>query len=208
MRKTAYLYTFLTIISVLICHTTSADHYPRPHSTVSAGIDFERLSINPAIANRELIGETANAINLGFNLGEHDSKKPYMDFGIGLSLIYFDDRGQFTQETFDDFGHLINASSDAEALHGYIEGGPTIPLSPYVNAGFKAGYALPLSSDRSISSCSSCYSEDIDIDAGFYSEVGLSHKIGNYSLKSSYKYYADSNNGIEDSLSIGIHVRY
>lgn len=209
MQKYLCLSILTVFINLLTSNNSFADHdYNNPIPKIRAGINFERLFINHEAASSQLIDETATAVNLSLNFGNQSIEKPYIDFGAGLSFIAFNDNGQFWQETVDEYGHIFTANSRAKAFHVYFEAGPNMPISRYTNIDVKAGYTLPITSERSIDNCSACYSEEIDLDTGAYGQIGLSHKIGNFSLKSRYKYYINNNNGIEDSFSLGFDIGY
>lgn len=199
------------IISIFVAMTALpayADHYSHRSPKMSAGISFEQLYLNEDIANEQLVGDTASAINLDFNIGNGQSYEPNISFGLGASMVFFNDNGEFSQEVVDDYGHLYNAGSDAEAVHLYFEGGPNLPIGRYSRLTFKGGYTLPVYSERSIDRCKSCFSEDIEIDGGFYGQAGFRYDVGHVSLNTEYKYYLDEDNGIEDTFSFGISGQY
>ena len=58
-------------------------------------------------------------------------------------------------------------------------------------------------SERSISSCSNCYSEDIDIDGGLYGVLGVGHKLGYFDIGLQFHQYftGDLDNGFRLKLS-------
>lgn len=203
----------LVLIALLFSLNSYADHYSYHHRPAfNFGVSYERLTLDPQIAERELLGTKANAFNLDFGMTEPRKRNRispgHLDFKFGLSFVMYDDQGEFTQEVVDSFGYLYDASSDTDAVHLYFEGGPKMPFSPFSSLDLKLGYSFPMVSERSIDYCDYCYSEDINVDGGFYGKTGITLSSSNVSFTSQYKYFFDENNGLQDSVSFGISTRY
>lgn len=210
----SYITKFIALVIVFVFSSVAfADHDSHRHRPLfNFGATYERLFLDPTIAERELLGERANAFNLDFSFADPPKNSRitagYLGFNFGMSFIFYDDKGEFYQGVIDPFGYYTVEDSDADAFHVYFEGGPKMPFSDFSTLDVKLGYSLPLVSERSIDYCDYCYSEDIDIDAGFYGKAGITLSSRNVSFVSQYKYYFDEDNGITDSVVFGISTRY
>lgn len=201
------------LVSLTTCSLVHADHDAHRHRTgFNFGFHYERLTLDPTIAARELVGEKANAFNFDFTLTEPPRnsriRAGYLGFNFGMSFISYDDQGEFGQAVIDPYGFYTVENSDADAFHLYFEGGPNMPFSDFSTLDLKLGYSLPIVSERSIDYCEGCYSEDIDIDGGLYGKTGISIGSNNVSFVSQYKYFFSETNGIQDSVVFGLATRF
>ena len=159
-------------------------------------------SLNSAIATREGIDDSAN----GFGFTADFSTDNLLMISLGLEFLEYDDKNGFSQTVqveggFDD-GDIRNEKSDASAVVFFAEAGPRWQFgqnnSSYVAA--KAGFNTATESERSISNCSDCFNQDINIDGGLYIMGSISHSFSAISFGLQYLKYMDDDNGLEDTL--------
>jgi hypothetical protein len=67
----------------------------------------------------------------------------------------------------------------------------------------RGGVSGILGSERSISNCRNCYSEDIEIDGGVYGVLGIGQTLGNLDLSLQFQQYfsGDLDNTLRLKLS-------
>jgi hypothetical protein len=105
-----------------------------------------------------------------------------------LEMFMYDDKYGFSQWVegtgWFDNGDISRQSSDATGVSiGALFGpqwrfGADQQAVVYVQGGFNA----VVSSERGISSCSDCYSEDIDIGGGALIQAGIERNVGSFTL--------------------------
>lgn len=98
---------------------------------------------------------------------------------LGVDIIFYDDNNEFSQDVIGDglfndgehsresssaMGFLLSAASGYQWVFGK-ENKAALQL--------QGGFSAMLSSERSISNCSDCRSEDIDIDGGAFVRAKL-----------------------------------
>jgi hypothetical protein len=111
-------------------------------------------------------------------------------YGVGISGLIYDDNADFSQTVQDQFGNISTADSSAEAFDLYGEFGYRYLLATRAYLDFITGYEQMLTSGRSISNCSNCYDEDIDIDSGFYLMPRLQFETeGGFTFSLLYRQY-------------------
>jgi len=122
---------------------------------------------------------------------------------IGIEFLQYDDNASFSQDTTGGY-----KDSDASGMPIYGEVGYKRFFGPndktYITA--RGGMSIMLSSERSISNCSNCYDEDIEIDGGFYGMLGLGVRLGDaWALGVHYKNYftGDIENAVGLTVSYG-----
>lgn len=161
----------------------------------SANVDS--LNITKDAASREYIDP--NAVVFGF-AAEHYTSANEFTYAIGLNFISYDDQYGFSQQT--NYG---TKKSDASAMMAYVEAGPRYKFG--VNGmnflSIKGGISGIFSSQRGISYCSNCYSEDINVDGGFYGAIGVGHSFDSFDLSLNFHQYftGDLDNSIGIKLS-------
>lgn len=188
------LSVLLIAISALTANTAFADW--------SFGGYLENISLDPEKAAQEGIEDSALA--LGFNADYFSDG--LMTVSLGSALVMYDDNREFSQRVevvggFDD-GDERTESSEASAMLIYADVGPRFTFggddSSYFSA--KAGFSTFFASERSIGSCSDCYSENIDIDGGAYIQTALGHSFKRASIGFVYTQYLDDDKGVSDGL--------
>lgn len=146
------------------------------------------VSIDSDTALSQGVGDSAYSI--GFSA---DYLKGNWLTSLGMEIIIYDDNRAFTQVVegsglFND-GDISTESSDANGIVAYIGTGYQWRFGENKDVAFslQGGFSHLFASDRSIESCSNCFSEDIDVDAGAYVKATLSRST--------------------DSFSVGVHVQ-
>lgn len=122
-----------------------------------------RASIDSEKASQQGVEDSALYIRLGVEM-----QRSHWLYDFGLSGLIYDDNAEFRQTVRDQFGNISTADSTAQAFDLFGEAGYRYLLSPNSSMDFFAGYEQMLTSGRSISNCSNCYDEDINIDSGLY----------------------------------------
>ncbi|MEM9102302.1 MAG: hypothetical protein AAGB12_08255 [Pseudomonadota bacterium] len=100
-------------------------------------------------------------------------------FGAGLSGLIYSDNRDFNQSVVDQFGNYSSASSDAQSVSLFGEVGYRYTLSQQATVEFLGGYEAVMSSSRSISNCSNCLSEDIELDSGMFIGPRVTYRWSN-----------------------------
>ncbi len=108
-----------------------------------------------------------------------------------------------------DDGDISRESSDAKALLWSISFGPKFYLGAQQStfAYIQGGYGLITSSERSISPCDDCPSQDIDIEGGLFASGGIKTNLDVISLGLDYKQYLNDD-GLDDVFSLTIGTAF
>jgi hypothetical protein len=180
-------------------------HIPAAHADWGMGGYLHSLSFDEEKAQEE--GVEDSALVLGF-IANNFMERMMLSMGVGV--VSYDDNEEFQQTVqytggFDD-GDIENASSTAMGILLHFDAGPRFPIGSSKASYFavKGGISQMLMSERSISSCTNCYSEDIDIDGGPYVQGALSTGSDRVGFAFQYTQYFDEDNGIANSLGIAI----
>lgn len=175
---------------------------PQPSGSWSWSGHVDHVTLDKEAAFSQGVDETATA--LGF-AGEYYTNRSEMTLSLGLNVLLYNDNDEFVQYVRDYWGDHSYEESDASALMLFAEYGPkyrfgTDNLSFVVVRG---GASAILGSERSISDCSNCYSEDIDINGGVYGVLGVGRTLGSLDLSLQYQQYfsGDIDNSIRLKLS-------
>lgn len=198
----------LLITTMLTCTFTSgfansSEHLNPAESSHGFMFGLGQANFDKQVAIENGIDDSALSIRLGYEYRKTD----YI-FAGGITGLVYDDSDEFNQTVIDQFGNVSTAESSADAFGFYVEGGYEYPINSYAYADFMGGYEQIFSSSRSISNCSNCIDQDIDVDAGLYINPRLSVILDNsvfFSL--GYQHYlgGDIENNI--MLSIGMGAR-
>ena len=194
----------LTSLVTSLIFTTNAyaqDSTFDPAGSWAFNFGLEQVSFNKEQAASPSAQIDDSAIGLIFE-GEYFFSSHY-SATVGMEYLAYDDNGSFTQNTTDGY-----KSSDASGIPIYGELGYKRFFGEneraYVTA--RAGMSIMVSSERSISYCSDCAEQDIEIDGGFYGMAGLGVRLGhNWALGAHYKSYltGDIENAVGVSVSYG-----
>jgi hypothetical protein len=165
----------LTVSAQQAEETATAGHWNYEGSLTLVNIDSER-------AAQELIKDRATAIALYANYLKSD----WVTTLRGTFIIYSDEN-EFSQTVeivggFDD-GDIETASSDANALSLGIATGRQWRFGEQDNNRvlLQLGYDHIFGSERSISDCTNCYSEDIEVDGGVFVRAAITRNFGGFS---------------------------
>jgi hypothetical protein len=173
-----------------------------PTSGWSWSAHVDHMNIDEDVAFEEGIEDTYTAIG---GAAEYYSGDSDMTLSLGLSIIFYDDNAEFSQYVEDYWGDDYYRSSDATGGQAFIEYGPKYKFGANNQSFFvvRGGLSGIFFSERSISSCSNCYSEDIDVDGGLYGVLGIGHKLGYFDLGLQFQQYftGDLDNGLRLKLS-------
>lgn len=177
MQKTLKtLKTLLSTISLALCSFSAFSQ--ETESSVNDGWGYSAnlatLSIDSDKAIEEGIED--NVISLGLYA---DYTQNNWITSLGMDVVFYDDNNEFSQqvvgdglfnegdrstESSDAMGFLLSAASGYQWYFGE-ENKAALQL--------QGGFSAMVSSERSISNCSDCRSEDIDIDGGAFVRAKL-----------------------------------
>lgn len=134
-------------------------------------------------------GIDKNAFALGF-AAEYATASDNI-LSLGMSFIFYNDNDEFAQYVEDNWGDVDYEESSASAISVFAEYGPRYRfgadnLSFFTVRGGVSGVFL---SERSIDYCSNCYSEDIDIDGGFYGVLGIGRSTSHVDFSLQFQPY-------------------
>lgn len=155
-------------------------------TTWVAGLGF--TNIEQKAARNECVGRSNP--DMHFNFTAQDGGLVY---GGGMALYFFDDHCKFSQDVIDGWGDRGRVSSTASGLGVFAELGYSVPIEPQnVHFDLFAGVEK-IWAQRSISNCSNCYSEDIDIDGGLYFKPQFKFiRESGFTITLGAKFYPDS----------------
>ncbi len=194
--STRFIYQIPSLIvgALLATQVMAAEPKEPAYSGWSWSGHVGTLNLDSKVAYNEYVKDSAWVAGVAAERYSSDSN---LTFLIGLDFIGYDDEASFRQNTTDG-----RKSSDASAVMGYVEFGPRIPFGADKSNYFiaHAGLSGIFSSERSISNCSNCYSEDIDITGGFYGALGVGHSFGNLDLGLQFQQYFSGD--IDNSLRL------
>ncbi len=123
-----------------------------------------RIGIDDEVAFMEGIEDTATYFRFGWE-GQSDAWL----YGAGLSGYLYSDNEGFSVLVEEEWSNDVStAGSDANAFNFYAEGGYSHDLSEFAFIDILGGVEMVLISERSVSNCSNCPSEDIDVGSGFF----------------------------------------
>lgn len=156
-------------------------------------------SLDSQAAAEEGIEDSALYIRLGVEF-----QRSHILYGVGLSGLFYDDNAEFSQTVEDLFGDVSTEDSTAEAFDLFGEVGYRYMLSAGSYMDFFGGYEHVLSSERSISNCSNCFEEDIDIESGVYLMPRYQYETeGGYLFTLLYRQYVSGDMENAIALTIG-----
>jgi hypothetical protein len=160
----------------------------------------ETVSIDEEIAALEGIEPDAISINLDGEYYFNDS----VSASVGLGFLQYDDNEEFSQLTQSVYGGDVDSSSST-ALGipllfdvGYTRFyGNSIPTY----ATLRGGLTYMLESERSISNCDDCRSDNIEVDGGLHVAAGFGFNLfSSFTLGFYYKNYLSGD--LEDAVGL------
>lgn len=162
----------------------------------------DHINIDKEAAAEQWIEDTAFAVG---GAAEYYSSDSENTLSLGASILFYRDNAAFSQYVEDWWGYHGYEKSDANAFMLFAEYGPKYRFGQD-NMSFvsvRGGVSGILGSERSISNCSNCYSEDIEIDGGVYGVLGIGQTLGSIDLSLQFQQYfsGDLNNAIRLKIS-------
>lgn len=165
---------------------------------------FSSITLKREKAFKE--GVDDDAYSLGTSVSYANDNLNWVMLTGGLELLFYEDNDAFTQVVEEPDGDRKSESSDANGVMAYLEFGPRLVLgkrqSTFLTA--RAGVSSIFESSRSISNCSNCYEEDIDLNGGYYIQLGAAHSAAGVSVGVYFNRYLNEDSGIENSLRLSI----
>lgn len=159
----------------------------------------DHITFDSEAAAAEFIEETATAIG---GAAEYYSSNSENTLSLGFSLVFYRDNAAFGQYVEDYWDDVDYEESDANAVMLFAEYGPKYRFGQN-NTTFvtvRGGISGILGSERGISNCSDCYSEDIEIDGGVYGLLGVGQTLGRLDLSLQFQQYLSGD--LDNSLRL------
>jgi len=125
-------------------------------------ISVDSLSLDSNKTIQEGLADSTTGIGLGL-----DFRKGLIVGGFGMYAGSIDDENGFSQAVEDQFGNQSVADSTTSVLSFYGEAGASYLVAGLAYLEIVGGFQS-LSITRSISNCSDCDSEDMDLSGGVY----------------------------------------
>ena len=195
------IFTFLALlITTLISHPLCAQQQYSSGSWSWSG-HIDHISLDDEAAWEEGIEDSATAVGLA---GEYYTDTSEMTLSLGINFLFYHDNAAFAQYVEDYWGGIDYEESDANAMTLFVEYGPKYRFGQD-NLSFvviRGGASAVLFSERAISGCSNCYSEDIDINGGIYGVLGVGRTLGALDIGLQFQQYF--NGDIDNSLRFKI----
>lgn len=199
-------YRFLSlaafVVSSLMSGVTLAQQTQQSYGSWSWSGHVDHVTFDEEAAWEEGIEESAMAVGFA---GEYYTNTSEMTLSLGASFLFYHDNATFAQYVEDYWGDIDYEESDASAITLFAEYGPKYRFGAD-NLSFvvvRGGGTAVLASERSISGCSNCYSEDIDIEGGIYGVVGIGRTLGALDIGLQFQQYftGDIDNSVRFKIS-------
>ncbi|MCE3253400.1 MAG: hypothetical protein K0Q67_2420 [Cellvibrio sp.] len=148
----------------------------------------DHITIDSQAAAEQFIEDSATAIG---GAAEYYSSKTENTLVLGMNFLFYRDNAEFAQFIEDYWGDVDYTESDATAFMLFAEYGPKYRFGQDNMSFFtvRGGVSGMLYSERAISYCSDCYSEDIDIDGGLYGVLGIGQTLGSLDISLQFQQY-------------------
>lgn len=148
----------------------------------------DHVSIDSQAAAEQWIKDSATAIG---GAAEYYSSKTENTLVLGGSVLLYRDNAEFAQYVEDYWGDVDYNESDATAFMLFAEYGPKYRFGQDNMSFFtvRGGVSGIFASERGISNCRNCYSEDIEIDGGVYGVLGIGQTLGRFDLGVQFQQY-------------------
>ncbi|WP_237057097.1 hypothetical protein [Microbulbifer sediminum] len=168
----------------------------------SWGFHGETISID---ADAALLNGIADS---GFGIGaSYAGRKGLFNFSVGGTIFFIDDKDEFSQDVENIVtGDQRTQDSSIDAGSLYIDGGLVHSFSDRFEAGVNVGYRY-FDIDRTITSCTDCYSEDISIESDSYIKPFARFLFTDRVLGSLAYYSYNGDKGVESTLQFSAEVR-
>jgi hypothetical protein len=161
----------------------------------------DHITIDSQAAAEQFIEDSATAIG---GAAEYYSSKTENTLVLGMNFLFYRDNAEFAQFIEDYWGDVDYTESDATAFMLFAEYGPKYRFGQDNMSFFtvRGGVSGMLYSERAISYCSDCYSEDIDIDGGLYGVLGIGQTLGSLDISLQFQQYFTGD--LDNSLRLKI----
>jgi hypothetical protein len=162
----------------------------------------DHINIDKEAAFSQGIKDTAIAVG---GAAEYYSSNSENTLSLGINVLFYRDNAAFGQYVDDYWSGVDYEESDANAFMLFAEYGPKYRFGrdnmTFVT--IRGGISGILASERSISNCRNCYSEDIEIDGGVYGVIGIGQTLGRLDLGLQFQQYfsGDLDNSLRLKLS-------
>lgn len=198
--KSKFLIGALTLAASMVANVQAQENkagYVHPEIPSYSGwgwhVGAEHLAIDSEVAKKQKVRDSATAFNFGADY--YMAEKPY-EFHFGFSLVQYGDHNQFSEygcyEGGWNDGDCESKKADASAIQAYGDFGLRKRFGPS-NGGFytlRGGFSTLFASERAVSNCDGCRSEDIDVAGGLYGLAGIGfNATKSFSMGLNYKQY-------------------
>jgi|SRR6187551_946562 hypothetical protein len=195
-----------SLLAAGACLAAPASNPNNPNNNVYTGWSWsghvDHINIDKEAAAEQFIEDTATAIG---GAAEYYSSTTENTLVLGMNFLFYNDNAEFAQFIRDYWGDVNYTESDASAFMLFAEYGPKYRFGQDNMSFFtvRGGVSGMLYSERAISYCSNCYSEDIDIDGGVYGVLGIGQTLGSVDIGLQFQQYfsGDLDNSIRLKIS-------
>ena len=202
MKNKYATFAFLTLSFYCLISQPS---YAQPQNTGGSWSwsgHIDHVALDDEAAWEEGIEDSATAIGFA---GEYYTNNSEMTLSLGMNFLFYHDNAAFAQYVEDYWGDIDYEESDASAMTLFVEYGPKYRFGQD-NLSFvvvRGGANAVFFSERAISGCRNCYSEDIDIDGGVYGVLGIGRTLGSLDIGLQFQQYfsGDIDNSIRFKIS-------
>lgn len=206
------LLTLTALVAAAVSPLALANHQPnsnqyQEYSGWNWSANVDHITIDKEVANRPdiLLSQSATAIGFG---AEYFTSESQITYSLGINYIAYNDNNEFEQYVHDHWDGDHYEKSDANAIMVYAEVGPKYRFGVDKTNFFtvRGGYSQIFASSRSISYCSDCYSEDLDIEGGLYGSLGVGHNFNHFDLSLQFQQYFTGD--LDNSLRLKISTTF
>jgi hypothetical protein len=197
------IYIIVALFLVTVTDTAIANEKPSKESPPINSFDYSGWtfalgysSLEKENARNEFIGTNATFFKMGW-----EGQTNNFAYGAGIDGYLLKDNDSFEVIVEDVFGDRSRESSSANAFGFYGEVGMSYSFGTNNKIDLMGGVDL-LWAERSISNCSDCPSEDINLDGGFYVEPRIRMMSDNHFIFTlGYRQYVSGD--IDGGFSLG-----
>jgi hypothetical protein len=196
------LFTSALLGTAMMAATANADAPASNYTGWSWSGHVDHITFDKQAAAAQFIEDTATAVG---GAAEYYSSNTENTLTLGVNMLFYRDNAAFGQYVESYWSGVDYQKSDANAFMLFAEYGPKYRFGrdnmTFVT--IRGGLSGILASERSISNCRNCYSEDIEIDGGAYGVIGIGQTLGNFDLGLQFQQYfsGDVDNSLRLKLS-------
>ena len=143
------------------------------------GFDLGSVTLDSAEAEAQGVEDGAGVVAVTANYN-----RAQWLISLGLDVVVYEDTESFTVIVRDTFGDEFKADSDASGVVLSAAAGPQwyFGSDQQINLFAQAGLAAMVKSEREISQCSDCPSQDIELDAGPFVMAGANYYFNKFGI--------------------------